>query len=150
MDTWLEWRLMGEKPKYSVTNKSPCLSAHHRPHFDYTECYICSSLHRNSRLKKSNKMQHYADNYLLPNYSTCFGHPSRQSSGMNKTVVTASGTDHTVWGARFLKRDQIRTYFVTFEEACSPYSMICTRGCNCSVIYSWWWARWPPETRRVI
>ena len=39
------------------------------------EFYICSSVHRNSRLKKSNKVQQYADIYLLLNYSTCFGLP---------------------------------------------------------------------------
>jgi len=61
-----------------------------------------------SRLKKSNKVQLYADIYLPLNYSTCFGLPSRLSSGVHKTVVAASGTDHTIWGASFLKRDQIR------------------------------------------
>ena len=71
--------------------------------------YICISVHRNSRLKESNKMQLYADIYLLLNYSTCFGLPSRSSSGVHKTVVAAFGTDYTVWGARFFKRDQIRT-----------------------------------------
>jgi len=79
----------------------------------------------NGRLKKSNKTQQYADIYLLLNYSTCFGRPSRPSSGVHKTVVAASGTDHTVWGASFFRRDQIRT----FEEARSPDSTICTRGC---------------------
>jgi len=52
---------------------------------------------------------------------------------VQKTVVAASGTYHTIWGASFFKRDQIRTaspYFVTFEETFSPYSVICTRGCN--------------------
>jgi len=44
-------------------------------------------------------MQQYADIYLLLNDSTCFGRPSRPSSGVHKTVVAASGTDHTVWGA---------------------------------------------------
>jgi len=48
-------------------------------------------------------MQHYADIYLPPNYSTCFGFPSRPPSGVHKTVVAASGTDHTVWGASLLK-----------------------------------------------
>ena len=62
-----------------------------------------------SKLKKSNKMQLYADIYLLLNYSTCFGSPSRPSSGVHKTVVAASGTDHTIWGASFFKRDQIRS-----------------------------------------
>jgi hypothetical protein len=54
-------------------------------------------------------MQQYTDIYLLLNYSTCFGRPSRPSSEVHKTVVAASGTGHTVWGASFLKRDQIRT-----------------------------------------
>ena len=45
-------------------------------------------------------MQLYADIYLLLNYSTCFGRPSHPSSGVHKTVVAASGTDHTIWVAR--------------------------------------------------
>jgi len=57
--------------------------------------YLCSSVHRNSRLNKSDKMQLYADIYLLLSYSTCFGRSSRPSSGVHKTVVAASGTDHT-------------------------------------------------------
>ena len=72
------------------------------------------------RLKKSNEIQQYADIYLLLNYFTCFGHPSRPSSGVHKTVVVASGTDRTIWGASFFKLGQIRTYLATFEEARSP------------------------------
>ena len=66
-------------------------------------CRICvffnifSSVHRNSKLKKSNKTQQYADIYLLLNYATCFGCPPRPSSGVHETVVAASGTDRTVW-----------------------------------------------------
>jgi len=92
--------------------------------------YIRGYVHRNSGLKKSNEMQRYADIYLLLNYSTCFGRPSRLSLGVHKTLVAASGTYHTMWGASFLKRDHISPYLVTFGEACSPDSMICTRGCN--------------------
>ena len=66
--------------------------------------------HSTYRLKKSNKMQQHADIYLLLNYSTCFGRPSRPSSGVHKTVVAASGIDHTICGASFLKRDQIRAH----------------------------------------
>ena len=69
----------------------------------YWKFYIRGSVHRNSRLKKSNKMQQYTDIYLLLNYCTCFGRPSRPSSGVRKTAVVASGTDHTVWGARFFR-----------------------------------------------
>jgi len=53
--------------------------------------YIRGSVHRSSRLKKSNEMKQYADIYLLLNYSTCFGRTSRPSSGVHKTVVAASG-----------------------------------------------------------
>ena len=61
------------------------------------------------RMKKSNEMQQYEDIYLLLNYSTYFGRPSHPSSEVHKTVVAASGKDHTIWGASFFKRDQIRT-----------------------------------------
>ena len=59
-----------------------------------------------ARLKKFNKIQLYADIYVLLNYCTCFGRPSRPSSGVHKTVAAASGTHHTIWGASLLKRDQ--------------------------------------------
>ena len=61
-------------------------------------------------------MHQYADIYLLLNYCTCFGLPSFPSSGVHKTVVAASGTDRTIWGASFFKRDQIRTDLVTTPE----------------------------------
>jgi len=50
-------------------------------------------------------MQQYADIYLLLNYSKCFRLPSHPSSGVYKSVVAASGTDHTIGEASFLKRD---------------------------------------------
>ena len=64
-------------------------------------------MHRNSGLKKSNEMQQYADIYLLLNYSTCFGRPSRPSSGVHKNVVVASGTDHAIWAVSFKLASQI-------------------------------------------
>jgi len=51
-------------------------------------------------------MQQYADIYLLTNYSTCFGRPSRPSSGVHKTLFAASGTGHTIWESSFFKRRQ--------------------------------------------
>ena len=54
--------------------------------------YIHGSVHRNSVLIRSNKMQQYAGVYLLQNYSTCFGCPSHPSSGVHQTVTAASGT----------------------------------------------------------
>jgi len=61
---------------------------------------------------KSNEMQQDAHIYLLLNYSSCFGGPLHPSSGVHETVVAASGTDHTVWGASALKHDQIRTIII--------------------------------------
>jgi len=83
--------------------------------------YIRGSVHLNSRLKKSNKMQLYADIYLLLNYSTCFGRPSRPSPGVHKIVFAASGTDHTIWGASFLESDQIRTGTETCTWECITF-----------------------------
>jgi len=57
-------------------------------------------------------MQQYADIYLLLNYSTCFGRPLRPSAGVHKIVVAVSGTDHTVWGANFFKRDHVVTFLL--------------------------------------
>jgi len=39
-------------------------------------------------------MQQYAGIYLLQVYSTCFGRPSRLSSGIQKTLTAASDTGH--------------------------------------------------------
>jgi len=39
-------------------------------------------------------MQEYAGIYLLQVYSTCFGRPSRLSSGVQETVTAVSGTGH--------------------------------------------------------
>jgi len=66
--------------------------------------YIHGSVHRNSILIRSNKMQQYTGVYLLQNRSTCFGCPSHPSSGEHKTVTAASGTSHSVWATNFRPR----------------------------------------------
>ena len=58
--------------------------------------YIHGSVHRNSILIRSNKMQQYSGIYLLQNHSTCFGCPSHPSSGVYKTVTAAFGTGHSI------------------------------------------------------
>ena len=54
------------------------------------------------------------------------------------------------WAEHVKNKEVLHWPKVTFEEACSPDGMNCTRGCNYSFMYSWWWARWTPETCRVI
>ena len=64
--------------------------------------------------------------YLLQNYSTCFGCLSHSSSGLYQTVTAASGTGRC------------------------PGTMTCTRSCNYSLMYYWWWVWQTPETCRAI
>ena len=91
------------------------------------EFCIHGSVHRNSILIRSNKMQQHAGIYLLQNHSTYFGCPSYPSSRVHKT---------------FLQRDLL----ARLEEGCCSD----TRGCCYSFMYSWWWVRWTSWTRRVI
>jgi len=56
---------------------------------------------RPSNLKKSNEMRQYEDIYLLLNYSTCFGRPSRPSSGVHKTVVGSLWYGSYYLGSKF-------------------------------------------------
>ena len=53
---------------------------------DFSCLPIFENIVDGSRLKNSNKMQQYANIYLLVNYSTCFGCPSRPSSGVLLTM----------------------------------------------------------------
>ena len=90
-------------------------------------------------LIRSNKMQQYAGIYLLQNHSTCFGCPSHSSSGVHKTVTAPSGTGHSIWATTFLQRKVVAQILWPVH-----------RGCSNSIMYSWWWVRWTPETCRVI
>ena len=56
-------------------------------------------------------MQQYADIYLLQSHSTCFGCPSHPSSGVQKTVIAASGTGHNTGTATSLQRGLLRPHW---------------------------------------
>ena len=62
----------------------------------HAEFYIHGSVHRNSVLIRSNKMQQYAGICLLQSYSTCFGYPLHQSTGVHQTLTAACGTGHSI------------------------------------------------------
>jgi len=97
-------------------------------------------------------MQHNADNYLLQNFSTCFGCPLHPSSGEHKTLIAASGTGHCISATTFFHRCLIMTrwrYYATLEEGCYSDTMNCTRRCSFNFMYSWWWVQWTPEICRV-
>ena len=59
------------------------------------QCYIHGSVHRNSILIRSNKMQVYAGIYLAPDFM--FRVSSHQSSGVQKTVTAASGIGNVTY-----------------------------------------------------
>ena len=70
--------------------------------------YIHGSVHRDSVLIRSNKMQQYAGIYLMQVPSTCYGRQSRPSSIVQKTEKAASGTGHSNRAKTFLQHGLIR------------------------------------------
>ena len=55
-------------------------------------------------------MQQYAVYFIiLQDHSTCFGCRPHPSSGVHKTVTTASGTGHIIGAATSLRRGQVAT-----------------------------------------
>jgi len=83
--------------------------------------YIHGSVHRDSLLIRSNKMQQYAGIYLLQVYSTCFMCTLHPSSGVHENVTAASGTG--------LIRPCWRKVVAMLRKTC-------TRGCTYSFVYS--------------
>ena len=83
---------------------------------------------------------------LLLYHSTCFGCLLHPSSGVHKTVITATGVSHM-----FVQLPHCNV--ATCGHVAVRYlheHMTCTGGCNYSFMYSWWWAWTAPETCRVI
>jgi hypothetical protein len=73
-------------------------------------------------------MQQYAVSFiLLQGHSTCFRCLLHPSSGIHKTVITASGTGHNI---------RAGPYLATLDGGSCTNIMTCTGGCNYSFIYS--------------
>ena len=69
--------------------------------------------------------------------STCFGRPSRPSSAVHKTVVAASGTDRTKWGASFFKRDHL-WFKLTIHYRLSFRAVEMTANCRMKLYKARW------------
>ena len=80
---------------------------------------------------------------ILQVHSTCFGCQPHPSSGVHKTVTTASGTSH-IFLCSYLPPTWPRWRAVAAQK-----NMISTGGCSYSFVYSWWWVWLTPETCRV-
>ena len=78
-------------------------------------------------------MQLFAVNFIfLEDHSTRFVCCPRPSSGVQKTVTTASGTGHIIGAATFFQRGQL----ATLEEGSCNDHMTCTGGCSYRILYS--------------
>jgi len=101
-------------------------SSLHFVHFTTALCtffYIRGSVHRDSVLIRSNKIQQYAGIYLLQNHFPCFGCPSHPSSGIHKTVTAASGEGRITYLSNNLPP---AWPMATLEERCCSDTMTCT------------------------
>ena len=80
---------------------------------------------------------------ILQVHSTCFECQPHPSSGVHKTVTTASGTGHIFCAA-----------WPRWREVAAQKNMTSTGGCSYSFVYSWWWVWLTPEhvewTCRII
>ena len=74
---------------------------------------------------------------ILQVHSTCFGCQSHPSSGVHKTVTTASGTVQ-------LPLSNV----ATLEGGNCTENMTSAGGCSYSFVYTWWWVWLTPETCR--
>ena len=105
---------------------------------------------------------------LSGNCSTCFGWYHHPSSGMQRTVSTASGICHTaieagssngVTNTRCCRDSFMRSWWWVEvpPETCrgwiaagSSNGVTNTRCCRYSFMRSWWWVKVPPETCRAV
>jgi hypothetical protein len=69
--------------------------------------YVSGSVHHKSILKVNQEDATVRSQFiLLQDHSMCFGCRPHPSSGLHKTVTTASGTGHMNCAATFLQRGQ--------------------------------------------
>ena len=105
---------------------------------------------------------------ILQVHSTCFGCQLHPSSGVHKTVTTASGTGHIFCAVTSLQRGQARLTTLEGGSWLVPEAVVTvlclghvggrqlhkknmtsTGCCSYSFVYSWWWVWLTPETWRV-
>jgi hypothetical protein len=116
------------------------------------EFYVYGSVHRWSILVIAQRDSAQSSLYINPQaHSTCFGCQPQPSSGVHKTITTASSTGHIFCTATSLQRGQASSLFIIPQVqstcfGCLPHP---SSGCSYSFVYSWWWLWLIPETYRV-
>ena len=128
---------MASKPIHMESHLCPC---HQFRDFKDRDFYIYVSVHRWSiSITVQRDATQSSLFIILQVHSTCFKCQPHPSSGVLKTVTTASGNGV----ATVLQRGQAS--LVTLEEG----SYTITGGCSYSFEYSWWWLWLTLETCRV-
>ena len=84
---------------------------------------------------------------ILQVHSTCFGCQPHPSSGVHKTVTTASGL--LILFVQLPPSNVAKLVWPRWREVAAQHSMTSTGGCSYSFVYSWWWMWLTPETCRV-
>ena len=81
--------------------------------------------------------------FILRVHCTCFGRQPHPSSGVRKTVTTASGT------VQLPPSNMASPNLATLEGGSCTKKVTGTRGCSYSFVYSWWLVWLMPETCRM-
>jgi len=104
--------------------------------------YVYGSVHRWSILIIAQRDATQSSLFIiLQDHSTCFGCQPHPSSGVHKTVTTASGIAQ-VPPCNVAK-------LATLQGGSCTKNMTGTGGCSYSFVYSWWWVWLTPETYSV-
>jgi len=97
--------------------------------------YVYGSMHRWSTLITVQRDATQSSLFIiLQIHSICFGCQQHPSSGVHKTVTTASGTAASL---------------ATLDGGSCRKNTTSTGGCSYSFVYSWWWVWLTPEACRV-
>jgi len=126
----------------------------------YFEFYVYGSVYRWSILITVQRDATQSSLFIiLQVHSTCFGYQPHPTSGLHKTVTTASGTGHILCAATSLQLGQATVsgtghifcavILATLHGGSCTKHMTSTGGCSYSFVYSSWWVWLKPETYRV-
>jgi len=109
-----------------------------------SQFHIHCSVHRHCILIRSNKMQQMQV-FITENLLYMF------RTSIDSIIRSTSNCNYSFWYRSYYQgSDLVPAWpFATLAEDRCPDTMTCTRSCSFSLMYSWWWGRYTPETCRV-
>ena len=127
----------------------------------FDEFYVYGSVHRWSILIIVQRDATQSSLFIiLQVHSTYFGYQPHPSSGVHKTLNTATGTSHKFCAATSLQRGHKTVTTASGTVQLPPSNVAnpagsCTKNttstgdCSYSFVYSWWWMWFTPVTCSV-